>query len=81
MSYLCSICGSGDHSASRCKELALPPDGFYKTAPASASSINNEDEDVISLVLQTQQTQQTHNKNYNKNIQIITSKYNIPINL
>ena len=25
MSYLCSICGDSDHSASRCKELAPPP--------------------------------------------------------
>ena len=45
MSYLCSICGSGDHSASRCKELALPPDGFYKAAPASASYSSESSEE------------------------------------
>jgi hypothetical protein len=31
--YPCSICGKGGHRASNCKELGIPPDGFYKPAP------------------------------------------------
>jgi hypothetical protein len=27
------ICGKEGHSASRCKEIGIPPDGFYKPAP------------------------------------------------
>jgi hypothetical protein len=33
MSCPCTICGKEGHSASRCKELGIPPDGFYKPAP------------------------------------------------
>jgi hypothetical protein len=79
MSYLCSICGDSDHTASRCKELAPPPDGFYKPAPGTTHN-EDGDEDVISSGYnlqkqQTQQTQQTHDKNYkNKIIQIDISK-------
>lgn len=47
MSYLCSICGDSDHSASRCKELAPPPDGFYKPAPGTTHD-EDGDEDTIS---------------------------------
>ena len=79
MSYLCSICGDSDHSASRCKEVAPPPDGFYK--PASGTMHNEEeDEDTISSGYnlqkqQKQQKQQTHHKNYkNKIIEINISK-------
>ena len=31
--YPCSMCGGSCKSASRCKELGVPPDGFYKPAP------------------------------------------------
>ena len=76
MSYLCSICGDSDHSASRCKELAPPPDGFYKPAPGTTHD-EDRDEDTISSSynLQKQQTRQIHYKNYkNKIIQIDISK-------
>ena len=33
MSCPCTICGKEGHSASRCKEIGIPPDGFYKPAP------------------------------------------------
>ena len=76
MSYLCSICGDSDHSASRCKELAPPPDGFYKPAPGTTHD-EDGDEDAISsgYNIQKQQTRQIHYKNYkNKIIQIDISK-------
>lgn len=31
--FPCSICGHGGHRASNCKEIGIPPDGFYKPAP------------------------------------------------
>jgi len=79
MSYLCSICGDSDHSASRCKELAPPPDGFYKPAPGTIHNAD-EDEDTISSCynLQKQQKQQMLQKRYknytNKIIEINISK-------
>ena len=76
MSYLCSICGDSDHTASRCKELAPPPDGFYKPAPGTTHNAD-EDEDTISSCynLQKRQKQQKRYKNYtNKTIEINISK-------
>ena len=76
MSYLCSICGDSDHIASRCKELAPPPDGFYKPAPGTTHN-EDEDEDTISSSynLQKRQNQQKRYKNYtNKTIEINISK-------
>lgn len=79
MSYLCSICGDSDHSASRCKELAPPPDGFYKPAPGTTHN-EDGDEDTISsgYNLQKQpkqQKRQNQYKNYtNKTIEINISK-------
>lgn len=40
-SYPCSICGKGCNQASRCKELGIPPDGFYK--PSSGTHQHDED--------------------------------------
>jgi hypothetical protein len=79
MSYLCSICGDSDHSASRCKELAPPPDGFYKPAPGTTHN-EDGDEDTISSGYniqkqQKQQKRQNQYKNYkNKIIEINISK-------
>lgn len=42
--YPCSICGKGGHSASRCKEIGIPPDGFYKPAPGQHQHDDDEDE-------------------------------------
>jgi hypothetical protein len=42
--YPCSVCGKGGHSASRCKELGIPPDGFYKPAPGQHQHDDDEDE-------------------------------------
>ena len=41
--YPCTICGHGGHSASRCKEIGIPPDGFYK--PEKGQHHHDEDED------------------------------------
>ena len=42
----CTICGHGGHSASRCKELGIPPDGFYKPAPGQHQHDDDEDESI-----------------------------------
>ncbi len=42
--YPCTICGHGGHSASRCKEIGIPPDGFYKPAPGHHHHDEDEDE-------------------------------------
>ena len=40
----CTICGKGGHPASRCKELGIPPEGFYKPAPGQHQHDDDEDE-------------------------------------
>jgi hypothetical protein len=42
--YPCTICGKGGHSASRCKELGIPPEGFYKPSPGMHQHDDDEDE-------------------------------------
>lgn len=42
--FPCSICGYGGHSASRCKEIGIPPDGFYKPAPGQHQHDDDCDE-------------------------------------
>jgi hypothetical protein len=44
--YPCTICGKGGHSASRCKELGIPPDGFYKPPPGQHQHDDDEDESI-----------------------------------
>lgn len=44
--YPCTICGKGGHSASRCKELGIPPDGFYKPSPGGHYHDEDEDEKI-----------------------------------
>lgn len=44
--YPCSICGKGGHRASNCKELGIPPDGFYKPAPGQHHHDEDEDEAI-----------------------------------
>lgn len=44
--YPCSVCGKGGHRASNCKELGIPPDGFYKPAPGQHQRDDDEDETV-----------------------------------
>ena len=46
--YPCSVCGKGGHRASNCKELGIPPDGFYKPAPGQHQHDEDED-DAINL--------------------------------
>ena len=43
----CTICGNGGHSASRCKELGIPPEGFYKPAPGQHQH-DDDCEDTVS---------------------------------
>lgn len=40
---VCSVCGKGGHSSSKCKELGIPPDGFYR--PTGGGQHHHEDED------------------------------------
>jgi hypothetical protein len=42
--FPCSICGRGGHRASNCKEIGIPPDGFYKPSPGQHQHDDNEDE-------------------------------------
>jgi hypothetical protein len=44
--YPCTICGKGGHSASRCKELGIPPEGFYKPSPGMHQHDDDEDESI-----------------------------------
>jgi len=44
--YPCSVCGKGGHRASNCKELGIPPDGFYKPAPGQHQHDDDEDEAI-----------------------------------
>jgi hypothetical protein len=42
--FPCTICGHGGHRASNCKEIGIPPDGFYKPAPGQHQHDDDEDE-------------------------------------
>jgi hypothetical protein len=44
--YQCSICGKGGHRASNCKELGIPPDGFYKPSSGRHYHDDNEEEKI-----------------------------------
>jgi hypothetical protein len=44
--YPCTICGHGGHRASNCKEIGIPPDGFYKPAPGQHHHDEEEDEHI-----------------------------------
>ena len=45
---VCRICGETGHSASRCSELGIPPDGMY-TGPGCEGG----EEESISVLMQT----------------------------
>ena len=47
--YPCSVCGKGGHQASRCKELGIPPDGFYKPSPGQHQHDEDCDDEAINL--------------------------------
>ena len=47
---VCKVCGETGHSASRCSELGIPPDGMY-TGPGSEGG--GHEEDSISVLMQT----------------------------
>jgi hypothetical protein len=42
--YPCTICGHGGHRPSNCKEIGIPPDGFYKPAPGQHQHDDDDDE-------------------------------------
>jgi hypothetical protein len=50
--YPCTICGKGGHSASRCKEIGIPPEGFYKPAPGQHQHDDEEDETLYIHIAQ-----------------------------
>lgn len=47
----CTICGKGGHSASRCKELGIPPEGFYKPAPGQHQHDDDCEEEAFKRTL------------------------------
>jgi hypothetical protein len=42
----CTLCGNAGHQASRCKELGVPPDGFYKPSPGMHQGDDDCDESL-----------------------------------
>lgn len=42
----CTLCGNAGHQASRCKELGVPPEGFYKPSPGMHQGDDEEDESL-----------------------------------
>jgi hypothetical protein len=42
----CTLCGNAGHQASRCKELGVPPDGFYKPSPGMHQGDDDCDEAI-----------------------------------
>lgn len=38
---VCTLCGGAGHKMSNCKELALPPEGFFK--PSGGGHIHDDD--------------------------------------
>ena len=42
--YPCSVCGNNCRSVSNCKELGIPPDGFYKPEPGTTQEHQHDDE-------------------------------------
>ena len=53
----CTLCGNTGHRASRCKELGVPPDGFYKPSPGMHQGDDDDcDEKVRNLHLKPMYT-------------------------
>ncbi len=46
----CTICGHGGHSASRCKEIGIPPEGFYKPAPGQHQHDDDDEGESIHVI-------------------------------
>jgi hypothetical protein len=42
----CTICGNAGHNPSHCKELGIPPNGFYKPSPGMHQHDDDEDESM-----------------------------------
>ena len=43
----CTLCGNAGHQASRCKELGVPPEGFYKPSPGMHQGDDDDCDDAI----------------------------------
>jgi hypothetical protein len=48
--FPCSICGHGGHRASNCKEIGIPPDGFYAPSPGQHHHDDDCDDEIIRIV-------------------------------
>ena len=64
--YPCTVCGNDCRSASRCKALGIPPDGFYKPAPGQHQHDEDCDDEAINLA----QIQYSYKKWYQKVIKM-----------
>jgi hypothetical protein len=40
----CTICGDTRHRTSQCKELGIPPEGFFKPSPGQHHCDEDDDE-------------------------------------
>lgn len=49
--YNCRICGSTEHNVSKCTEIRIPPDGFFKPAGGYQGGSDGEDDDKLLLKL------------------------------
>lgn len=45
--FPCTICGHGGHRSSNCKEIGIPPDGFYKSAPGQHQHDDDCDDSLL----------------------------------
>ena len=43
----CTLCGNAGHQASRCKELGVPPEGFYKPSPGMHQGDDDDCDNAI----------------------------------
>ena len=58
-----TICGKDCRSVGRCKELGIPPDGFYKPAPGTTQEHQHDgDEDETLEVIHIEQLKYSYVK-------------------
>ncbi len=49
--YSCRICGSTEHTVSKCTEIRIPPDGFFKPAGGGNYGGGDDEDDKLLLKL------------------------------
>lgn len=73
--FPCLICGHGGHRASNCKEIGIPPDGFYTPAPGQHQHDDNCDDQIIHITKLLYSYQKFQ---YNAIKQYYTKKLSLP---